>query len=206
MKCSELLGQVNPGELVLGVAEDGLPVKLDLKEALGPVFVIAQAESKTHELLMLTASSLQKSSPDYNIVVVTKNPETWQEINPDFVTTPDDPRLTEYFNGMISQPDTRRLLIVEGLEHSGQMPNETKLIIHSLLQNRPKDGNIQILASIDPEAIPGGINPLITEYLNGQLIWGITKTTKDNNLQPDEFLAAGLGQYGQALRFSLPES
>jgi len=206
MKCSELLGQVNPGELVLGVAEDGLPVKLDLKEAFSPVFVIAQPESQTHELLMLAVASCRKSSPDWQLTVVTEDPKAWQEIGPDFVTTPDDPRLTEYFNGMISQPDARHLLIIEGLEHSGQMPNETKLIIHSLLQNRPKDGNIQILASIDPEAIPGGIDPLITEYLNGQLIWGITKTTKDNNLQPDEFLAAGLGQYGQALRFSLPES
>jgi len=205
MKCSELLGQVNPGELVLGVAEDGLPVKLDLKEAFSPVFVIAQAESKTHELLMLTASSLQKSSPDYNIVVVTKNPETWQEINPDFVTTPDDPRLTEYFNGMISQPDTRRLLIVEGLEHSGQMPDEAKSTIYALLQNRPKDGNIQILASIDPDKIHDLIK-LITTYDYGLLICGRTKTTEANNLQPKEFLIPGSGPDGQSLRFSLPES
>jgi len=205
MKCSELLGQVNPGELVLGVAEDGLPVKLDLKEAFSPVFVIAQPESQTHELLMLAVASCRKSSPDWQLTVVTEDPKAWQEIGPDLVTTPIDPRLTERFAEMISQPDARHLLIIEGLEHSGQMPNETKLIIHSLLQNRPKDGNIQILASIDPDKIHDLIK-LITTYDYGLLICGRTKTTEANNLQPKEFLIPGSGPDGQSLRFSLPES
>lgn len=204
MKSSELLAQISPGELLLGVTEDGLPVKLNIEKGIGPIYVIAGSESKTHDLLILAATSCRQSSPNWQLTVVTEKPSAWQKISLDFVTTPGDPRLTERFNKMINQTDARHLLIVEGLEYGDQMPTVAQTYLNALRKNDNNDGVCQLITSVNPDKIPGGIDQLLTTYYGGQLIFGKASIGGVREFRPNEFSAAGMNN-GQPLKFFLPE-
>lgn len=199
MDSHELLSTVSPNELLLGIADDGLPLKINLAEISQPIFVIAQPESQTHKLLTLAALSCRQGSPSRLLTVVTQNPLAWKDEKPHFATNPSfvGHRITQ----IIEDTNNNHLLIIEGLEHCGSMPKKAQEQLNHLLKNSHKYPHIQILATINPNKVIGeGIKKIAS--LRGQLIFG---QIRDNNqLLPNEFLADKTGENGGCLKFSLP--
>src|SRR5258707_3676083 len=110
---NDVLAEYSPlprAALFLGVANDGLPVLLNLLDPVpGPILIVGDAEAGKTRLLQMIARSLAKADSTSNIRygVLTPRPEDWQSLQPmddrcDGILSPGDSAASNYLNALVN--------------------------------------------------------------------------------------------------------
>jgi hypothetical protein len=115
--------------LFLGVANDGLPVLLNLRDPVpGPVLIIGDSKSGKTKLLQIIAQSLTQSHNAKNIrfAVITEVLQDWERLdqspNCEGILSFNHPLTTKYLNSLVDWAHNNKhdkqfiLVIVDGLE------------------------------------------------------------------------------------------
>jgi hypothetical protein len=108
---SEVLAEFSPlpeAAMFLGVAEDGLPVLLNLQDPVpGPLLITGDAESGKTRLLQTIARAADRLRPSQNLrfAAITAAPDDWRYLraarNCDGILAPQDPQLGAYLEALV---------------------------------------------------------------------------------------------------------
>lgn len=123
------LGPLPQAALFLGVAEDNLPVLLNLADPVpGPVLVAGDSGSGKTRLLQLVAEAVsQTHDPDsLRFAVVAEQPSEWECLSPssncEGILSFNEPLTTSYLGSLVNWAHTNKhsgqyvLLLIDGLE------------------------------------------------------------------------------------------
>lgn len=208
------LGSLPREALFLGVASDGLPVLLNLRDPLpGPILITGDAGSGKTTFLTTIAESAKRThgADEVQIGVITCHTEEWQRLR-------DSPHLAGLFlpqhNGaqeMIlslaswahSNRDMRRsvLLLIDDLEAAAQMDFETVQHLRWLLLRGPARG-VWTFVTLEAGRY-GGIIPWLLSFRT-RLFGRITDDRVADALGAEK--ASGVGRLEAGIQFSLREN
>lgn len=155
------------GSILLGLCRDRLPFLIELTEpAIGAILVASdEGQGKTHQLQIIVDSALRMNAPkDFQVFILTSNPDEWN-------STFHSNQSRKYLQGMTSwyaadapalidtalqlaesrrQGDlmgARILFILDDLERVNELPYETQINLHWLLEYGPQS-NVWMIAAV----------------------------------------------------------
>jgi hypothetical protein len=148
----EVLDQIDPvpgASLLFGVADDGLPILLNLNNPRpGPILILGDAGTgKTEFLQVAAAAAMRLHTPDQiQLAVLASQPEDWAKYAGDhlFGIAPIRPREARdlFFRaaGWIQDhdPDQALVLMIDGLDAAARLDSQSQESLSWMLQNGPQ--------------------------------------------------------------------